>query len=76
MVFIYKYRVKSENKLEYIIIIKLASLHAFHSCNEFFFFFFFGSKFSRNIIEKEATKTHIEQSKSYEQYAKTDPRGD
>ena len=74
MVFIYIYRVKSENKLEYIIIIKLASLHAFRSCNEFFFFF--GSKFSRNIIEKEATKTHIEQSKSYEQYAKTDPRGD
>ena len=72
MVFIYKNRVKSENKLEYIIIIKLASLHAFRLCNEFFFW----SKFSRNIIEKEATKTHIKQSKSYEQYAKTDPRGD
>ena len=39
MVFIYICRVKSENKLEYIIIIKLASLHAFRSCNEFFFFF-------------------------------------
>ena len=64
--FAYHYRYGFSYYYALTLISILALSHSLCTCDEIFFFFLM-SKFFRKMKEKEATKNHIEQPKSYEQ---------